>query len=121
MKKKDFLKFAIVAFAAAASAVSVPTAGAGEINGGKVIESRVLTVDENGEPTSGMATIDISDTFQPGRYTTYKIPGLPGSTTEQAGGGTWTYGWNLINATTKQCFSKPQSTDGAEVLSGFSV
>ncbi|MFD8880886.1 lactococcin 972 family bacteriocin [Corynebacterium xerosis] len=36
---------------------------------------------------------------------TRKIPGLPGTTNESVGGGDWSYGWRLINGTTKQCFS----------------
>ncbi|WP_390884942.1 lactococcin 972 family bacteriocin [Corynebacterium rouxii] len=53
-----------------------------------------------------MVTFDTTSAPPSGKITTYKIRGLPGSTTEQVGGGTWTYGWNLINASTRQCFSR---------------
>lgn len=67
------------------------------------VEYTILTVDESGNPTSGMATLPIDPSANGAE--TRKIPGLPGTTNESVGGGDWSYGWRLINGTTKQCFS----------------
>ncbi|GAB3947970.1 lactococcin 972 family bacteriocin [Corynebacterium tapiri] len=112
----------IAATALAASSLLVPTpqAFAQAAEEPEELARQVLTVDESGNPTSGMVTLDL-ESATPGGVSTRKIPGLPGSTTEDAGGGTWTYGWELVNGTTKRCFSNynhPTNSHRASVSMG---
>ena len=67
------------------------------------VEYAVLTVDRSGNPTSGMASFPVEAV--PSGVGIQKIPGLPGTNNESVGGGDWSYGWRLINGTTKECFS----------------
>ena len=63
----------------------------------------VLTVDESGNPTSGVATFPTD--FSPSGPTIQQDPVLLGTTNVSVGGGDWSYGWRLINGSTKECFS----------------
>lgn len=84
--------------------IAAPQAYAQATEEPEAIASQVLTVDEEGNPTSGMVTLDIGSATKDG-ISVQKIPGLPGTETESKGGGTWTYGWELINGGSKRCFS----------------
>ena len=76
------------------------------------VTQEVLSVDDHGAPTSGRVTID-TEIAPEGDLSGYvernregaTLFGMPGSTTENVGGGTWQYGWNLVNFTEKHCFS----------------
>ncbi|WP_347307470.1 lactococcin 972 family bacteriocin [Corynebacterium sp. SA-MJD20WY100] len=85
-----------------------------------VVAHKVLTVDEQGNPTSGMVTLDLQEPSSSELSTTAMFS-LPGTTTEQVGGGTWNYGWEIVNGTTKHCFSHynhPDNTHRATATMG---
>ncbi|MFD5867757.1 lactococcin 972 family bacteriocin [Corynebacterium sp. NPDC060344] len=84
----------------ASLAIATPLASADTVS---EVEYTVLTVDESGSPTSGMVSFPIDST--PSGAQIQKIPGLPGTNNESVGGGDWSYGWRLVNVTTKECFS----------------
>ena len=99
-----YLRLAATILSASTLVAVAPQASAQTPNEPQVIDNKVLTVDSEGNPTSGVATLDIDSPSQDG--TSFrKIPGFPGTKTEQVGGGSWNYGGELINGTTKRCFS----------------
>lgn len=69
-------------------------------------EHRVLSYGSDGVPTSGVVSFKMERELSSDLVTVSKLPGLPGTKTEQVGGGTWTYGWELVNFSEKRCFSK---------------
>lgn len=87
-------------FAAASLLFAAPMADAAPSS---EVTSKVLTVDEYGNPTSGMASFPVGPAS--GEIGIRKIPGLPGTVNESVGGGDWSYGWRMVNLTTKECFS----------------
>lgn len=97
-------RLAATALAASSLLMAAPQAYAQPSEEPEEITHQVLTVDDKGNPTSGMVTLDLGSNAQD-EVSMRKIPGLPGTKTEAAGGGTWTYGWELINGGTKRCFS----------------
>lgn len=63
---------------------------------------KILSTDNNGNPTSGVVSFDINES-PPSGQATFRL--VPGTNTENIGGGTWTYGWKMENVTGKLCFS----------------
>ncbi|MDR7356187.1 hypothetical protein J2S37_002725 [Corynebacterium felinum] len=63
----------------------------------------ILTVDEMGNPTSGVVTFSTESI--PDELNAPKVFSFPGTTNESVGGGDWSYGWRWVNLTTKECFS----------------
>ena len=107
-----YLRLAATILSASTLVAVAPQASAQTPNEPQVIDNKVLTVDSEGNPTSGVATLDIDSPSQDG--TSFRK-------TEQVGGGSWNYGWELINGTTKRCFSHynhPSRSQRASVSMG---